>query len=76
MEKDKEAISEIVNKLVVSKLYATTAINDLEKLVESARIEAIGWAYADCCVDLDKGKNPRKNNMPDVLNRALNDLSK
>jgi hypothetical protein len=37
-------------------------------------IEAIGWAYADCCVSLDKGEDPRKNNMPEVLERAKKDL--
>jgi len=37
-------------------------------------IEAIGWAYADCCADLDKGKDPRKTDMSDVLKRAIKDL--
>jgi len=37
-------------------------------------IEALGWAYADCCAALDRGEDPRKTEMPDVLERARNDL--
>jgi len=52
--------------------------NRLTELVVEARAEgialAVGWAYADCCSDLDKGKDPRKNIMPDVLDRARHDL--
>ena len=36
--------------------------------------EAIGWAYADCCVTLDKGGDPRKTDMADVILRAREDL--
>ena len=39
-----------------------------------AAIEAIGWAYADCCVTLDKGDDPRNTLMPDVIKRAEKDL--
>ena len=39
-----------------------------------AAIEAIGWAYADCCADLDKGKDPRKIDMGSVIKRAIRDL--
>lgn len=35
---------------------------------------AIGWAYADCCVALDEGRDPREHEMPEVLQRALSDL--
>ena len=37
-------------------------------------IEAIGWAYADCCSDLDKGLDPRKTEISDVIKRAEKDL--
>ena len=36
--------------------------------------QAIGWAYADCCITLDKGGDPRQTEMPDVLARATKDL--
>ncbi|MBE9515947.1 MAG: hypothetical protein IME93_03100 [Proteobacteria bacterium] len=38
-------------------------------------VEALGWAYADCCATLDNGGDPRKTEMPDVLERATKDLS-
>ena len=37
-------------------------------------IKAIGWAYVDCCVTLDKGGDPRETDMATVLPRATNDL--
>lgn len=37
-------------------------------------IQAIGWAYADCCAELDSGGDPRTMKMPDVLERAMVDL--
>ncbi len=45
-----------------------------EKKCSDSAYEAIGWAYADCCVTLDKGKDPRKTNMADVIKRAKKDL--
>lgn len=39
-----------------------------------AALEAVGWAYADCCTDLDAGKDPRKADMDDVIARAKKDL--
>jgi hypothetical protein len=38
-------------------------------------IEAIGWAHADCCADLDAHTDPRKTNMTNVLERAKKDLN-
>ena len=40
-----------------------------------AALEAVGWAYADCCADLDNGTDPRKADMDDVVKRAENDLN-
>lgn len=37
-------------------------------------VQAIGWAYADCCTTLDAGGDPRQTEMPDVLRRATIDL--
>ncbi|PHR58767.1 MAG: hypothetical protein COA47_10195 [Robiginitomaculum sp.] len=44
------------------------------RIGDDRAIEAIGWAYADCCVTLDKGGDPRQTVMPDVLVRATKDL--
>lgn len=51
-----------------------SAYEKLEDLIREARVEAIGWAYADCCVTLDKGKDPRQTDMSDVLERSYKDL--
>ncbi len=42
--------------------------------LEKKWIEAIGWAYADCCTTLDAGGDPRQTEMSDVLHRATIDL--
>ena len=46
---------------------------DIRSKIQIA-LEAIGWAYADCCVTLDNGKDPRLTDMGDVLKRAIEDL--
>lgn len=48
--------------------------NELLQKIEDARNEAIGWAYADCCVTLDKGGDPRQTDMAGVIVRANSDL--
>ena len=45
-----------------------------EQIQFDAAVEAIGWAYADCCATLDKGKDPRQTEMGGVLKRAVKDL--
>ena len=58
-------------------LYKTThAMNQFEKLVHDARIEAVGWSYADCCIYLDAGVDPRLVDMSTVLPRLEYDLNK
>ena len=44
------------------------------KKAEAKTIQAIGWAYADCCGTLDQGGDPRKTEMPGVLERATKEL--
>lgn len=48
--------------------------NEIVKQVDKARGEAIGWAYADCCLTLDNGGDPRQTEMSDVWARARIDL--
>jgi hypothetical protein len=49
-------------------------IAELEKSQSDKVFGAIGWAYADCCITLDKGGDPRQTDMNDVLSRARIDL--
>jgi len=81
MEKDKELVEEIIKEMLYSPdkngTYDMVKARDkLETLINDRRVEAIGWAYADCCTDLDKGLDPRKTEMPGVLERSQVDLSK
>lgn len=46
---------------------------DKDKLNLSALV--LGWAYADCCAALDRGDDPRKAEMPVVLERMTQELS-
>ncbi len=80
MDKDRTAICNIISEMLdcpdKSGIYPTsTAYVRLEHYIEGVRAEAIGWAHADDCIDLDKGKDPRLKNVPDMLARAEVDLS-
>lgn len=56
-------------------IYPTSiAYTRLEHYIEGIRFEAIGWAHADACVCLDKGGDPRLQEVPEILDRARIDL--
>lgn len=79
MKKDRTEICKIISKMLDNPsdigIYLTTeAYNSLEQYIEGVRAEAIGWTHADNCIDLDKGKDPRKKIMPEMLERANTDL--
>lgn len=69
MKKDRVYIKKLLGGPIDS---ITTDL--FEHMVESARAEAIGWAYADVCCALDAGKDPRETNIGDMLARAESDL--
>lgn len=76
MEKDlREKICDIISKMFDNEdeygIFPTTiAYDELEELVKEKQILAIGWAYGDVCSNLDKGKDPREENVPDILVKA------
>ena len=43
--------------------------------IEKARIEAIGWAWAEACCQLDAGKDPRQYDCSELMDRANKDLA-
>lgn len=45
-----------------------------ERSGRTAATEAIGWAHADACATLDRGEDPRQQEVPDLLERAYRDL--
>ena len=56
-------------------IYQTTkAFNRLEELVRTAKFEAVGWMYAEACLLMDAGKDPRKVNCAEILERAEKEL--
>ena len=79
MEKDRAEICKIITEMfdgVEGEIYPTSAAyNKLERMVERERDVAIGWTYADACVTLDHGGDPRQTLVPDILARAKVDLA-
>lgn len=80
MEKDRATICNIISEMLDNPnkdgIYPTTnAYDALEKYIEGARIEAIGWAHADACTTLDRGQDYRHVEVPRILERAIVDLA-
>lgn len=70
-----DVISEMLDNPNEHGIYPTSlAYARLISLIQDARIEAIGWAHADDCVDMDHDRDPRKKDMTDLLKRAKEDL--
>ena len=67
-------IDEIEDAIAGHKITAEQVFTQMRQKIEIAGFEAIGWAYADCCIDLDKGKDPRKTEMSDVIERYKKDI--
>lgn len=79
MGKDRTKIVKIISEMLdnpdKSGIYPTsTAYTKLEYYIESVRAEAIGWTHANACVTLDKGEDPRLQEVPNILERAKKDL--
>lgn len=55
-------------------LITNTILTQVAKARKEMLCEAVGWAYADYCISLDKGDDPRKQEMSSVLERAFTDL--
>lgn len=49
--------------------------DELEKLVQTARIEAVGWTWAEICTYLDAGEDPRKCDRGILIDRAPKELN-
>ena len=72
-----EIISEMLDNPDEAGIYPTsTCYARLECYCELIRVEAIGWAHANCCATLDKGGDPRLTEVPAMLAQAQLDLNK
>lgn len=81
MDKDRKAICDAISTMLDNPgeggIFPTsTCYTVLEHYIASVRIEAIGWCHAEACTTLDRGDDPRLTEVPDILRRALVDLSK
>ena len=80
MKKDRTVICNIVSEMLDNPgelgIYPTsTAYTRLEHYIEQQRAEAIGWTHADACSALDRGGEPRTQNVPEMYERAMLDLA-
>jgi len=73
-------ISEMLDNPDSSGIYPTsTAYNRLEAYIRLARAETVGHIWAEACIQLDKGEDPRLYEIPKLLDSVeaiLNPSSK
>ena len=79
MHKDRTIICEIISEMLDNSnehgIYPTsTAYTKLEHYIESVRMETLGWMHGYCCILLDKGQDPRTEEVPKIIENALKDL--
>ena len=55
---------------------ATSAdtISGLTRQVTEIRALTVGWTWAEACIQLDRGEDPREQEMPVLLERAEQEL--
>ena len=81
MGKDRARIVAIVSRMLDNpdehEIYPTsTAYTELEHYIESVRMETLGWAHGFFCAILDKGEDPRTYEVPKLIEKAIEQLSK
>ena len=81
MEKDRKKISKIITEMLdnpepVGIFKTTKAYDELEAYVREQRVQALGWMLEECCSTIEKGNDPRKTLIGDMITRAENDLGK
>lgn len=50
-------------------------VNECRKAVDAAKIQAIGWMYAEACILQELGKDIRNADVSKILERAKKDLN-
>jgi len=81
MNKDRTKIYEIISQLLDSSdpsgiPPASTTCIALEHYIEQERYVAIGWMHAEACAILDRGSDPRTEEVPGIIERARAALSR
>ena len=77
--KDRTVICNIISKMLDNPdeygIYPTsTAYTELELYVQQERTIAVGWTYALLCTMLDRGDDPRIEEVPKIIDRAKGEL--
>ena len=82
---DKERAKDIIDKAVEEILPNTEmkegtveefqCYKDMVELLGSVRAEAIGWTWAEACSQHDKGLDPRRFEVPLLMDKAKADLN-
>lgn len=59
---------------VVNAVEREIKLREENEKIKLLVFQVIGWTWADCCASLDRGEDPRKANVPDIIERAKCDL--
>ena len=79
LKRDRAKICEIISEMLDNPddigIYPTSiAYKKLAEYIQQERLQAIGWTHAEACMAIDKDKDFRKVLVPDMLDRAFEDL--
>lgn len=80
IKQDRNEVFEIISEMLDNPdefgIYPTTkCFQDLEDLLQKVRFQAVGYAWAEACSQLDNGLDPRKYNQGLLLENATKDLN-
>lgn len=79
---DRERVTTILHEEIGDEFYIDHgplgpghAVEKLVELLGSVRAEAIGWTWTEACSQHDRGLDPRRFEMPLLLDKAKADLN-
>jgi len=73
MDKDLDAVAKILKNNGVHQENNYMA-EHIAQQIKEARIEAVGWTWAEACTDTDNGYDIRKRLVPTLIDGAQRDL--
>lgn len=69
-------IEEMLDNPDENGIYQTTrAFNKLEELLNTVRLEAVGWTWATACLVVDDGLDIRKYSQSKLIEQVTKDLN-
>lgn len=75
---DEERVKTILDELLPPNTRAqrrNDCLAAVTSLLASVRAEAIGWTWTEACSQYDRGLDPRRSEVPALLERAKQDLN-